>query len=83
MCVCVQNESIIEQVPTFQVTSHDALPSSEPSEVKDKPSSSPQQSPQLSRSASPTPSTESEGSSLAEGGGRPSPPPCSLRERVS
>ena len=72
-----------DQVPiTFEVTSHDVVA---PSEAKDKPSASPQQvpSPQLSRSASPTPSTESEGSSVAEGGGRPSPPPCSLRERVS
>lgn len=36
-------------------------------------------------SSSPTPSTESESSSLAEGTTvqRPSPPPCSLRERVS
>ena len=38
------------------------------------------------RSSSPTPSTESESSSVAEGtstgGRRTSPPPCSLKERV-
>lgn len=50
------------------------------------PRTPPQQpSPQTPRSISPTPSTESESSSTAEGGTssrRPSPPPCSMKERV-
>ncbi len=56
--------------------------------VKHKPPFSPlsePSSPQLTRSSSPTPSTESESSSQTETPGvarRPSPPPCSLQERV-
>lgn len=57
-----------------------------PKATTQKPPPSPhlEQSPSPQRAPSPTPSTESESSSVAEGAARrPSPPPCSLRERVS
>ena len=87
----------VEPPPTFEVSVADdpaASSAAEDEEVKEllkhKPPLSPfsqQQanSPVTSTSTSPTPSTESESSSVAEGTTvqRPSPPPCSLRERVS
>lgn len=89
MEVIVTSES---NLPALQVSSHDntsASSTAEDEEVKEllkhKPPLSPHHhqssSPLTNTSTSPTPSTESESSSLAEGT-RPSPPPCSLRERV-
>ena len=81
-----------EPLQVEQVTSPKPTPQVVVSPLN-KPPSSPRQdqpliaSPQTSRGPSPTLSTESESSSVAEGSStavrRPSPPPCSLRERVS